>query len=98
MLTGPGRSFCPGRNLAGADPADSLAKNGEFDAGKPLAWYDPAQPVTIQFTHIGGETPLVSGGLPLHHSVGVNDSEYRFNIVRVERSFVEVTGDRCAFP
>ena len=68
------------------------------DAGNPLAWYDPAQPVTIQFTHIGGETSMVSGRLPLRHSVIVNDSEYRFNIVAGERSFVEVTGDRCAFP
>ncbi len=68
------------------------------DAGKPLAWYDPAQPVTIQFTHIGGETSMVSGRLPLRHSVVVNNDEYRFNIVAGERSFVEVTGDRCVFP
>lgn len=68
------------------------------DAGKPLAWYDPAQPVTIRFTHIGGETSIVSGRLPLRHSVVVNDNEYRFNIVAGERSFVEVTGDRCVFP
>lgn len=68
------------------------------DAGNPLAWYDPAQSVTIRFTHIGGEISTVSGRLPLRHSVVVNDSEYRFNIVEGERSFVEVTGDRCVFP
>ncbi len=36
MLTGAGRAFCAGANLAGADPADALDENGEFDAGKPL--------------------------------------------------------------
>ncbi len=68
------------------------------DAGQPLAWYDPAQPVTIQFTHIGGDVSNVTGRLPLQHSIVVNDNEFRFNIVEGERSFVEVTSDSCAFP
>lgn len=36
MLTGAGRAFCAGANLAAADPAESVDADGRFDAGKTL--------------------------------------------------------------
>jgi len=66
--------------------------------GQPEGWYDPAKPVTIRFTRLGGETEEVSGLLPLHHSVRVGDSEFRFTAVAGDRGFMNVTADRCSFP
>lgn len=71
------------------------AKNAQ---GQVEAWYDPAEPVTLRFTRLGGETTEISGKLPLHHSVLVGDSEYRFTIAAGDRGFITVTGDRCKFP
>lgn len=66
--------------------------------GNPEAWFDPAQPVTIFFTHLGGEWTDVTGILPLHHSVVVNQTIQRFTIIASERSFVNVTALVCAYP
>ncbi len=65
--------------------------------GRPEAWFDPAQPATIIFTLLGGKRSQVKGALPLHHSVIVDKTEYRFSIVAGDRGFVKVTGDRCRF-
>ena len=71
-------------------------KDGE---GKPLAWFDPAGAVTIQFAEPGGRSTQASGVLPLHHSVRINDAEYRFSAVLGDsRGFINVTVDRCRFP
>ncbi|HYD30784.1 MAG TPA: hypothetical protein VEB64_07965 [Azospirillaceae bacterium] len=68
-------------------------------AGNPEGWFDPSQPVTIKFSVIGGRGESVTTGtLPLHHSVVVDNTEHRFTITASARSFVEVTGDRCAYP
>lgn len=72
------------------------ATNGE---GRPEAWFDPAKPVTLRVTAIGGETSEATGLLPLHHSVLVNDAEFRFALVSAEqRGFVLASADRCALP
>ena len=65
---------------------------------RPLAWFDPAQPVTLVFARIGGDVSEVSGLLPLHHSMAVNDAVFRFTVAAGERSFVSVTAQACAFP
>lgn len=67
-------------------------------AGNPLARYDPAQPVTLRFTVLGGAATEAAGALPLHHSVVVGDTEYRFTVAAGESGFVNVTGQGCAFP
>lgn len=68
-------------------------------ANQPEAWFDPAQPVTVLFSRLGGDTSQVTGKLPLYHSVVVGNSEYRFTITAGDsRGFVNVTGDRCKFP
>lgn len=66
--------------------------------GRPQAWYDPAKPVTLNFTRVGGKTSEVKGLLPLSHGVVLGDVEYRFNVVTGPRGFVVVTGDRCKYP
>ncbi len=66
--------------------------------GLPEAWFDPARPVTLRFTAIGGETVEVAGKLPLDHAMVLGGDEYRFNARAGERSFVIVTALRCDFP
>ena len=68
------------------------------EAGLPLAWFDAAQPVTLVFNRIGGDTSDVTGLLPLHHSVVVSDIIYRFSAAVGERSFVNVVAVACDFP
>ena len=41
---------------------------------------------------------MVSGILPLHHSVLLGEEEFRFTVVADEQSLVRVTTDRCALP
>lgn len=66
--------------------------------GRPHAWFDPEQPVTVSFQVLGGgEAEQITGRLPLHHSVVVKDREFRFSIAPGKRGFLEVAGDACAF-
>ncbi|MFQ5973449.1 MAG: cell division protein ZapB, partial [Alphaproteobacteria bacterium] len=66
--------------------------------GNPEAWFDPAEAVTIRFTHIGGRTFEVSGRLPLHHSIVVGEIEHRFSMTQGPRGFLHVAGDSCQYP
>lgn len=84
-----------------ADGAVTVTAEGQSavnESGQTEAWFDPAQPVTLRFTQLGGETSAVTGVLPLYHSVLVGESEYRFTAVAGDRGFLNVTGDRCKFP
>src|SRR3546814_867041 len=72
--------------------------SAQNDDGKPVAWFDPAQPVTATFVHVGGEMARVEGLLPLHQAVAVGEREYRFSVVAGPRSFVQVTGEVCPYP
>ncbi len=66
--------------------------------GRRHAWFDPQQPVTLNFRALGGgETSRVSGTLPLHHSMVVKDREFRFTAAPGKRGFIEVAADTCAF-
>ena len=67
-------------------------------AGRPEAWFDPRQPVTVRFTWPGGRTTEESGTLPLNPSSVEGDREYRFRIVPGPRGFAQVTMERCRFP
>jgi hypothetical protein len=71
------------------------AKNAE---GRIEAWFDPAEPVAIRLTSIGGKTTDIAGKLPLHQTVRINDVEHRFTIMAGARGFVQITGDRCKVP
>ena len=68
------------------------------EAGLPHAWFDPAGPVTLRFTAIGGDATEAQGKLPLDHSVRLAGNEYRFAARAGDRSFVHVTALRCDFP
>ena len=67
-------------------------------SGAPAAWFDPAKPVTISFTRVGGKKTEAKGQLPLSHGVVMGNTEYRFNVVTGPRGFVVVTADRCKYP
>lgn len=68
-------------------------------ANQPEAWFDPAKPVTVLFSGLGGKTSQVTVKLPLHHSVVLGEHEYRFTVTTGDsRGFVNVTADRCKFP
>ena len=66
--------------------------------GKILARFDPAKPITLRLTEIGGQTSEHSGKLPLHASVVMGANEHRFTVVAGPPGFVKVTGDRCDYP
>ncbi len=66
--------------------------------GNPEAWFDPAKPVILTFTRLGGKAADRNGLLPLHHSVVLNDREYRFSMTAGSRGFVTITGTNCAYP
>lgn len=85
-----------------ADRTLTVSASGESattEGGAPQAWYDPAKPVAISLTALGGETVRIDGKLPLHKSLVHNGSEYRFTAETGERrGFMDVTADRCNFP
>ncbi|MEX0760485.1 MAG: hypothetical protein WD100_12975 [Tistlia sp.] len=85
-----------------ADSSITITAMGEpaVDAqGRPNAWFDPAKPLKVTVTPIGGEPQQVEGELPLHFSLVRGDTEHLFTAVASERrGFLEVTGDRCAYP
>jgi len=83
------------------DNAITVTASGESatnEAGAPEAWFDPAQPVTLTFTGLGGDASEATGMLPLHHSLVRGSNEYRFTAVAGAQGFVNVTGDRCDYP
>ncbi len=59
--------------------------------------YDPAKPVVVSFTVLGGQQTQVQGTLPLQHAMVVKGGEYRFTLVPGARGFIEVSGDRCEY-
>lgn len=66
------------------------------EANLPQGWFDPAQPVTLSFTKIGGERNESAGVLPLHTSVLLGTSEVRFTVtVSDVRGYVEATAALC---
>lgn len=76
-----------------------IGQSATNDNGTQQAWFDPGEEVTVRFAVVGGEETAVSGTLPVHQSIVLNDREHRFTVVEgEERSFVQVTSDNCPFP
>lgn len=67
-------------------------------SGKAEGWFDPASPVTVRFTEIGGKSSEKTGTLPLHHAMVTGGQEYRFTVVNGPTGFLKVSGKRCKFP
>jgi hypothetical protein len=69
------------------------------DNGQKESWFDPAQPITVQFAKLDGQAVAATGIVPLQHQMVMGDSEFRFSIVVDEkRGFALVTSERCNFP
>ena len=84
-----------------ADNTITITARGESSTnaqGKAEAWFDPAQPIKLVFTQIGGKVSEVSGKLPLHTSIVIGEDEYRFAATAGEQGFIQVTGERCRLP
>ena len=85
-----------------ADNTITITATGELakdSSGRIEAWFDPALPLTLRLTRIGGKTVEATGKLPLHASLIVGDAEYRYSAVAgAQRGFVQVTGDHCRYP
>jgi len=68
------------------------------EEGRPEAWFDVDQPITVTFLHVNGTVSRAEGLLPITHAVAVDDVEYRFQVAPGIRGFVVVSMDRCAYP
>lgn len=66
--------------------------------GQEESWFDPTQPVNLNFKSSNGEIEKKSGTLPFQHSVIASGKEYRFTLAEGEKSFVKVTFDSCDYP
>lgn len=69
------------------------------EAGQPLDWFDPNQPVTLRFLTIGGDLSRVVGRLPLVHSVILGDREWQFQATASRAAGrIELVAQSCAYP
>lgn len=69
------------------------------EAGSPLDWFDPNQPVTLRFLTIGGDLSRVVGRLPLVHSVILGDREWQFQATAsAEPGRIDLAARSCAYP
>ncbi len=89
---GPNTSVGFSNGLVTVSGQGVAAKNAE---GRLEAWFEPAEPVTIRFTQIGGRTAEAAGKLPLHHMLSLGQAEHRFSVMAAARGFVQVTAERC---
>jgi hypothetical protein len=94
LSTGPVSAVRFGDRITVTASAESA-----FDAGgQREAWYDPAAPVQLVFRTLDGRELQIEGPLPLAHRMLVDGLEYRFSAIAGPTSFVEITGQACAFP
>ena len=68
------------------------------EAGLPEAWYDPAQPVRLEFRTLDGGVTSVEGIVPFTHRMVVDGKEYRFSAMRGQPRFLEMTAQACPLP
>ncbi|MBM3533182.1 MAG: hypothetical protein FJX60_09140 [Alphaproteobacteria bacterium] len=96
-LTGDGPNTSVGfsNGIVTVSGQGATAKNAE---GRPEAWFEPNEPVTIRFTQIGGKSVETAGKLPIHHTLNLGQSEHRFSVMASARGFVQVTSERCKIP
>jgi hypothetical protein len=92
---GPNYSVSFANGLVTVSGQGAPAKNAE---GRLESWFDPAEPVTIRFTQIGGRSAEAAGTLPLHQTLAIGQAEHRFSVMASSRGFVQVTSERCKLP
>jgi outer membrane murein-binding lipoprotein Lpp len=95
-LRKPRRPLTFGRGAVSMTIEGALSRDAQ---GKPEAWFDSAQPVTIRIIRPGGGSSEVSGVLPLFPSQLIGDREYRFSVISNRtRGLVDIAGESCRFP
>jgi hypothetical protein len=82
---------------------DRITVTGEGESarnemGLPEAWYDPAQPVRLEFRMLDGTSTSIEGIVPFTHQMAVDGKEYRFSIAQGAPRFVEMTAQACPLP
>ncbi len=91
----------PRSSISFANGAIRILGKGESAinaSGKPEAWYNAGKEVEIQFKKINSKPVVKKGLLPIYNAIVIGDKEYRFTIASGERSFINVTADRCDYP
>lgn len=86
-------SFADGRISVTGTGATATDENGY-----PAAWFDPAKPVSLVFSTIGGGTETIEGALPVYHNVLIGSDQYRFAVSEGPPDFAIVTVERCDYP
>lgn len=79
------------------DDVVTVSGTGRAANGGREQWFDPAEPVTVTFSPLGGDADEVQGSLPIQHSMVVKNKEYRFTATPGSRGFIEVTADWCDY-
>jgi FtsZ-binding cell division protein ZapB len=92
---GPNTSVGFSNGIVTVSGQGATAKNAK---GRPEAWFEPNEPVTVRFTQIGGKSVETAGKLPIHHTLNLGQSEHRFSVMASSRGFVQVTSERCKLP
>jgi len=92
----------PGDSVSFANNTITVTAEGQSAtdaAGNLEAWFDAAKPLTVFLVRLGGQRTKVSGLLPLHQALVIDETEYRFSVVRGEaRGFVNVSAEGCRYP
>jgi hypothetical protein len=66
-------------------------------SGREDIFYDPANPVTVIFSHRNGFSQEVTGVLPITHTLTIGGVDEQFVIEENVQGFIQVTGGRCRF-
>jgi hypothetical protein len=91
-FSGDGTSVGFGQGLV---TVTGRGQNAVDEAGTTQSWFDPAREITMVFTAIGGQQQVVSGILPVFHTMVIEDEEFRFAVEQGDRSLVNVSANRC---
>lgn len=73
-------------------------RSARNEAGDPEAWFDPAQPIALNFLHINGAAGRTEGVLPISYAMAVGKDEYRFQIDKGPVGLIVAAMDRCDYP
>jgi hypothetical protein len=65
------------------------------EAGLPEAWYDPAQPVRLEFRTLDGGVASIEDTVPFTYRMVVDGKEYRFSAMRGQTRFLELSAQAC---